>query len=307
MKRKEDILTINIRIKELELGVFTPRLQFDQEYVDELAGDIKQNGQQKPIICRPHPEKSDIYQVVDGEHRVRALQKLGFLLVRAEVRMLSDEEATFLAMKINEMHGKRLDPMEEGLQILKLNSPPFNWSEEKIGQMFLRSQQWVSDRIRMARQADQSVLNSITTRVVTLSHAREIVELPINEQKEVVNIVAEEELSSRTTEALVDALKIVETPREKELVKEKIPKLKSKKAKALVDVLKEKKPEERIGILERPVEAYAKIVETPEQLERIVTQAPEVALIQLFTCPCGCGWKLRVNWIDQSAEWRKPD
>jgi ParB-like chromosome segregation protein Spo0J len=117
--------------------------------------------------------------------------------------MLSDEEATFLAMKINEMHGKRLNPMEEGLRMLKFNSPPFNWSEEKIGRMFGRSQQWVSYRIRMARQADQSVLNSITTRVVTLSHAREIVELPREEQREVVDAVSEHKLSSRTTEALV--------------------------------------------------------------------------------------------------------
>lgn len=43
LKRKEDVLTTNLRIKELELGVFTPRLQFDEEHIDELAGDIEQN------------------------------------------------------------------------------------------------------------------------------------------------------------------------------------------------------------------------------------------------------------------------
>jgi len=297
-----DILTTNLRVEELELGVFSPRLQFDQKYVEELAEDIKNNGQQKAIITRSHPEKPNTYQVIDGEHRVRAVKKLGLPLVRAEVRKLSDEEATFLSMKINEMHGKLLDPIEEGLQILKLNSSPFNWSEEKIGQMFGRSQQWVSDRIRIARQADQSVLNSITTRVVTSRHAREIVELPHEEQREVVNTVSEHKLSSRTTEALVEALKTVETPEEKKAVMETIPKLKVKQALGLSETLKEAKPEDRMEILSRPIEQYGKIVTKPEEFKRIVDMAPEEAVMEQVRCP-QCGKEAWVDWVGRKVRW----
>ncbi len=101
MSRKEDVLTANLRVEELELGAFTLRLQFDPKYVEEFAEDIRRNGQQKPIICRVHPEKSNVSQVIDGEHRVRAATKLEHSLIRAEVKQLSNEEALFLAMRIN--------------------------------------------------------------------------------------------------------------------------------------------------------------------------------------------------------------
>jgi len=302
LKGKSDILTTNLRVEELELGVFSPRLQFDQKYVEELAEDIKNNGQQKAIITRAHPEKPNTYQVIDGEHRVRAVKKLGLPLVRAEVRALSDEEATFLAMKINEMHGKRLDIMEEGVQILKLNSGPFNWSEVKIGRMFGRSQEWVSDRIKIARQADDSVLKSITTRVVTLTHAREIVELPHEEQREVVDAVSEHKLSSRTTEALVDALKVVETPEEKKAVIETVSKLKPKQVLAFSETLKEAKPEDRMEILSRPIEQYGKIVMKAEEFKRIVEMAPEEAVMEKVTCP-QCGKEAWVDWIGRKVRW----
>jgi ParB family chromosome partitioning protein len=302
MSGEKDVLTTNLRVKELELGFFTPRLQFDPKYVDELAEDIEKNGQQKPIICRLHPEKSNVYQVVDGEHRVRAVKKLGRNLIRAEVKVLSDEEALYLAMRINETHGKRLDQMEQGLRMLKLNSSPYNWSQEKIGKMFSRSKDWVSDRIRIAEQADESVLKSIETRDVMLTHARKIVELPRDEQKEAVNEVAEHKLSTRTTEALVDALKIAETPEEKKLVKEKIPKLKAKQAKKLVDLLKTKNVQERMEVLERPIEAYGKIITKAEEFARIVEQAPEVPVLERVACP-NCGKEGWIDWIERKIRW----
>jgi len=254
MSGKEDVLTTKLRVEELELGVFTPRLQFDTKYVEELAEDIEKNGQQKPIICRPHPEKPNVYEVIDGEHRVRAVKKLGWGLIRAEVKVLSDEEALYLAMRINEMHGKRLDKMEQGLRMLKLNSPPYNWTQEKIGKLFGRSREWVSDRIAVVSRSDESVLKSIGNRLPTLTHAIRVIELPPEEQKEVVDVVAEHKLSTMTTKALVDALKIAETPEEKELVKEKIPKLKAKKAKIMVDLLKTKNAQERTEVLEHSLE-----------------------------------------------------
>lgn len=302
MSRKEDVFTADLKVEELELGAFTPRLQFDPKYVEELTEDIRRNGQQKPIICRVHPEKSNVYQVIDGEHRVRAATKLGHSLIRAEVRMLSDEEALYLAMQINEMHGKRLDKMEEGLRMLTFTPASHNWTQERLGRMFGRSRQWVTERVMMARQADESVKKSIATRVATLTHARKIVELPPEQQKEVVNMVAEQELSTRTTEALVDALKIAETPEEKELVKEKLPKLKAKKAKKMVELLKTKDAKQRMEILERPIETYGEIITKAEEFARIVEQAPEAPVLEKVVCP-DCGKEGWIDWIGRKVKW----
>lgn len=165
MSREKDVLTTNLRVKELELGFFTPRLQFDTKYVDELAEDIKRNGQQKPIICRSHPEKSNVYQVIDGEHRVRAVQKLGRSLIRAEVKMLTDEEAMFLALRINQLHGKRLEPMEEALHIQKMMETQ-KLTQQQIATKFRRTQAWVSQRLNLVTSLSPKVQEKVITREI---------------------------------------------------------------------------------------------------------------------------------------------
>ncbi|MDI6847226.1 MAG: ParB N-terminal domain-containing protein, partial [Candidatus Bathyarchaeia archaeon] len=71
-----EILTVNLRLADLETGVFSPKKVFSQGYNDELADSIQKEGQLKPIVVRPHPSKPDCWQVIDGEHRIRVLEKL---------------------------------------------------------------------------------------------------------------------------------------------------------------------------------------------------------------------------------------
>lgn len=59
--------------------------------IDGLIASIKEQGQQVPILVRPHPEVPGRYQVAFGHRRLRALSALG-LPVKAVVRELSDEQ-----------------------------------------------------------------------------------------------------------------------------------------------------------------------------------------------------------------------
>jgi ParB family transcriptional regulator, chromosome partitioning protein len=56
-----------------------------------LLESIKANGQQVPILVRPHPERDGEYQIAYGHRRVRSAKALG-IRVRAVVRPLSDAE-----------------------------------------------------------------------------------------------------------------------------------------------------------------------------------------------------------------------
>jgi len=196
---KDNILYADLKLEELELGAFTPRLKVDQNYLDTLADDIKSVGLQKPILCRLHPENLNRIQVVDGEQIVRAIKRLGWKTVRSEVKKMSDEDAMFLAMHNNEMHGLRLDQMEEALHLLRLASPPYNWAEWKIAEKFGKSQPWVHERLDVARNVSEALKKSMITRVITTSQARHIAQLPSDEQEEVVNTIAEPKLSVPTT------------------------------------------------------------------------------------------------------------
>lgn len=99
---------MEIPINSLELGVFTPRLSIDYKYVKKLSDDIAQNGLQKTVLVRPHPETPNKWQLIDGNHRTEACRLAGLDTIRAEIRKLSDEEAVFLALHTNLWTGKGL-------------------------------------------------------------------------------------------------------------------------------------------------------------------------------------------------------
>ncbi len=204
---------VSILLEKIELGRLTPRKTFDERYVDELAESIDKEGQFKPIIVRLHPLKKSMFEVIDGEHRVRALRRLGRLYIRAEIRILSDEEADILAMRVNQMHGKRLNELEEGLHIKGLMER-YGRTQEQVAESFNRSQQWVSQRLRLAIDSCNELIQAITTRVVNPTIAREVTELPKQDQPEVLEKIIKDKLSSRETALLVKSIK--EHPDKKE-------------------------------------------------------------------------------------------
>jgi ParB family chromosome partitioning protein len=206
MSGEKDVLTTNLRVEELDLGFFTPRLQFDPKYIEELAEDIQNNGQQKPIICRLHPEKPNVYQVIDGEHRVRAVRKLGRSLIRAEVKTLTDEEAMFLALRINQLHGKRLEPLEEALHIKKMMEKQ-KLSQQQIATKFRRTQAWVSERLNLVTRLSPKVQEKVIAQAIKSKHAYEISKLPEDEQEKVAEFVSKEKPSVKETKFLIELVK----------------------------------------------------------------------------------------------------
>ena len=59
--------------------------------IDGLLASIREQGQQVPILVRPHPAHPARYQVAFGHRRLRAVAELG-MPVRAVVRELTDEQ-----------------------------------------------------------------------------------------------------------------------------------------------------------------------------------------------------------------------
>ena len=67
------------------------RLDEDGEQFEEFARNIRENGQQVPILVRPHPSTDGRYQIAYGRRRLRAVKAAG-LKVKAAVRTMTDDE-----------------------------------------------------------------------------------------------------------------------------------------------------------------------------------------------------------------------
>lgn len=78
---------------ELDASTIEPSFVQDrmQGEIDGLLASIREQGQQVPILVRPHPVQSGRYQVAFGHRRLRALSRLG-QPVKAVVRALTDEQ-----------------------------------------------------------------------------------------------------------------------------------------------------------------------------------------------------------------------
>ena len=261
------VSTVMVELDRLELGAFTPRISYDKRWILELAMDMERNGLLKPIICR---KVDDRLQVVDGEYRVRAAKKLGWKRIRAEVRELSFEEALFLAMRINELHGKHLTSLEEGMHMLRLQKE-LGWTEEQIAEKYGRIWQWVSDRIMIAKNAHEETLKFHARGRISHTHTRELVELPRDLQPEAARKVAEEGLTTRETAFLVHALKKAGSEEEKRMV------------------------------LEAPIKALTEVYEEEEKVVEAASSEKE-ELVETFECP-RCGAKLVVDWVNRRVRW----
>jgi ParB family chromosome partitioning protein len=69
----------------------TDRLEIDPTELGQLVEQIREHGQQVPILVRPHPETKGRFQVAYGHRRLAASKELG-IKVRAVVRQLTDDQ-----------------------------------------------------------------------------------------------------------------------------------------------------------------------------------------------------------------------
>lgn len=73
----------------VDASFVSDRLSGDDEAFEELKASISANGQDSPILVRPHPEAVNRYMVVFGHRRLRAARALG-RPVRAVVKDMDD-------------------------------------------------------------------------------------------------------------------------------------------------------------------------------------------------------------------------
>ncbi|MCM2435821.1 plasmid partitioning protein RepB [Agrobacterium rosae] len=75
----------------IDAPLVADRLEESPEQFEEFARNIKEHGQQVPILVRPHPSVEGRYQIAYGRRRLRAVKTAG-IQVKAAVRTLSDDE-----------------------------------------------------------------------------------------------------------------------------------------------------------------------------------------------------------------------
>ncbi len=190
-------------LRELPVGSvqpnpFQPRTQMNEAELVELTASIEASGLLQPVVVRPRNGK---YELIAGERRWRAVQRLGWPKIPAVVKEVDDPTLLTLAL-IENLQRDNLSPMDEAAGYQRL-SEEFHLPHAEIARMVGRDRSTIANLLRLLKLPEE-VKQLVHQSKLTEGHARAL--LTISDQEELVRMglqAAEEGWSVRELEARV--------------------------------------------------------------------------------------------------------
>ena len=188
-----------IAIEKLHSGSYQPRMEMDEETLQQLADSIKAHGIIQPIIAR-ESDRGDGFEIIAGERRWRAAQIAALHEVPVIVRTLTDQSAMAMAL-IENIQREDLNPVEEA-NMMKRLADEFNLSHAQIGENVGRSRATITNLLRLL-SLTEPVLEMLRNRQIETGHAKVLLALSGKDQIDAAGIVIKNSLNVRKTEDLV--------------------------------------------------------------------------------------------------------
>ncbi len=186
-----------ILLGDITPNPFQPRRQFREEELKELSDSIEQNGLLSPILVREHQGK---YQIIAGERRFRASQKLGKETILAHVReKVSDRDMMELSL-IENIQRVQLSPVEEAEAYMQLIES-CGLTHENLSEKLAKSRSAISNTLRLLKLAEP-VKGLIREGKLSAGHARTLVQYEEKEQIAMAQKIVNEGLNVRSAENL---------------------------------------------------------------------------------------------------------
>ena len=199
-----------IRISDIQKNPYQPRKEFSKEKIQELAQSIKENGLIQPIIVRQSPVIG--YEILAGERRYRASIEAGLSEVPVIIKKLSDQDMMVHSI-IENLQREDLNPIEEAKAYQSLIEKGYTHAE--IAAKMGKSRPYITNLVRLLTLPD-FILNEVEAGKLSQAHARLLIQLPLKEQKNLLNRIQKEDLSVRQVEYLLKEEKNKKKSKEKD-------------------------------------------------------------------------------------------
>jgi len=157
-----------IEIARIKPNPNQPRVQFDEEALDELANSIRERGVLQPILLRPDGED---YQIIAGERRWRAAQRARLHAIPAIVREIDESTTAELAL-IENIQREDLNALEEAEGYRQLIAR-HGHTQDNLGRIVHKSRSHVANLLRLLELPD-FVKQSLVQGDISMGHARAV-------------------------------------------------------------------------------------------------------------------------------------
>ncbi|EKD46503.1 MAG: hypothetical protein ACD_67C00212G0004 [uncultured bacterium] len=190
-----DNFVIEIDVNQIVANPHQPRLQFDDEKLQNLAQSIKMHGIIQPLIVS---RKGNLYELIAGERRFQASKSIGLKKVPVIIREASELQKLELAI-IENVQRHDLNPIEEGKAYQKL-ADEFQFNQEEVATKMGKSRSLVANKIRLL-SLPVEIQKGLIEGKITEGHAKAILSLDNPEkQRALYEIILKNNLTVRQVE-----------------------------------------------------------------------------------------------------------
>ena len=170
----------DVPVGQMRANSQQPRMNFDEDKIDELAASIRVHGVLQPLVA---VDKGDHYELIAGERRLRASRKAGLKTVPVVVKRedVDDQQKLELAL-IENIQRHDLNLIEEARSYHRL-AEDFDLLQEEIAVRCGKSRSVVANRMRLSTLPIE-VQKGLIAGAITEGHAKVILSLN-NPQKQI--------------------------------------------------------------------------------------------------------------------------
>ena len=188
-----------VPVGSIDPNPFQPRRDFDPQALQDLTDSIAASGLIQPLVVRP--TIAGRYQLIAGERRWRAIQRLGWQSVPVVTKDVDDRGLLTLAL-IENLQRDDLSPIDEALGYERLIRE-FELAQAEVARLVGRDRATVANTLRLLKLPDD-VRSLVQTKALTEGHARALLALGDNvRMSRFARATAEQGWSVRDLEARV--------------------------------------------------------------------------------------------------------
>jgi ParB family chromosome partitioning protein len=186
---------------------FQPRTRIDEAELTDLANSMQASGLLQPIIVRP---RDGGYELIAGERRWRAAERLGWPKIPAVVREVDDRTLLTLAL-VENLQRDDLSPIDEASGYRRLGEE-FHLGQAEIARVVGRDRSTVANLLRLL-QLPPDVQVMVHEKRLSAGHARALLGLADADRQSALAAEAiEQEWSVREIEAAVAGKRTAQRP-----------------------------------------------------------------------------------------------
>lgn len=188
-----------VPVQQIDVNPYQPRIDYDQDALEELAESIRVHGIIQPITVRQLSARE--YQLISGERRLRASKLAGLESVPAYVRTANDQQMLEMAL-IENIQRENLNAIEVALSYQRLISE-CNLKMEELGDRVGKKRSTVNNYLRLLKLPPE-IQAAIRDQRLSMGHARALVNVDsIDVQLSLFHQIVENDLSVRRVEEMV--------------------------------------------------------------------------------------------------------